>query len=191
VADLWRWMAGWTGVEHLSWVVTAVLLPLGLGQLWLVWREQRRITKELTKQPHLRVGFLGAGGSLEDVVAVVTTWDANTNRSGPIDLRIFSRNVGERTAYNALVNLIFPKGTQIIKSISGPLQPDIELGGWRIYEKQPTVHPDVSNDHTTTLTVDRSLESGFEIGATLSMDHRPTTRQVLKVIFLKAKAEAN
>src|SRR5207302_1867063 len=130
--DVWSWLQNllanitWQGVERASWVIAITLLPLGLAQLWLVWQEQRRIVRELTRKPDLQVGFFGIGGKLEDVAYVVTQWDANTKRSGQIELKIHSHNVGTRSAHDGLVNLIFPAETSIIQTKSAfPMAPDV------------------------------------------------------------------
>src|SRR2546430_9504622 len=134
--DIWSWLQNllgdtyWHWVERLSWLIAITLLPLGLVQLWFVWQEQKRILDELRKQPDLRVGFFGEGGKLEDVGYVVTLWDAPTKRSAPIELNLFSHNVGARTAHNVIVNLIFPKETLIVSTkATGPTAPDM-AGGW-------------------------------------------------------------
>jgi hypothetical protein len=191
--DVWGWLQNhgasfWQGVERLSWLIAVTLLPLGLIQLWLVWQEQRRILNELRKQPDLRVGFLGEGGRLEDVVYVVTQWDPTTNRSAPIELKIFTHNIGARTAHNAIVNLIFPKETLIVNTKSAlPTAPDMS-GGWRVWDQQPVTHPDVYTDITTTITAARSLEPEVGIPTTVSMDDKPTAKYVLKVRFLRTSS---
>jgi hypothetical protein len=201
--DIWSWLQNllgdtyWHWVERLSWLIAITLLPLGLLQLWFVWQEQRRIVAELTKQPDVRVGFFSVGGKLEDVAYVVTQWDSITTRSAPFELRISSHNVGARTAHNVLVNLIFPKETAIVSTKStfqaapDPFASAPEVsGGWRIWDRQPVTHPDVYSEHTTTLTAGESLKDGFDIGATVSMDDRPTAKHVLKVKFLRSVSDA-
>jgi hypothetical protein len=196
--DVWSWLQNllgdtyWRWVERLAWLITITLLPIGLVQLWYVWQEQRRIVKELTKQPDVRVGFFGAGGKLDDTVYVVTQWDATTLRSAPFELPIRSRNVGARTAHHVLVNLIFPKETAIISTKSefqaaqDAYATSQEMaGGWRIWDRQPVTHPGVFSEHATTLTAAESLKDGFDIGVTVSMDDKPTTSHVLKVKFLR------
>ena len=193
--DVWGWLQGnggaiWQGVERASWVIAITLLPLGLVQLWFVWQEQRRIVRELTRKPDLRVGFMSSGGKLEDVSYVVTQWDGNTHRSAPIELKIWSRNIGTRSAHDALVTLIFPKDVAISQTKSAFLTlPDIS-GGWRVWDKQPDVHPDVYTDHTLTLTVNDSLMDGFAIVTTASMDDYPTVKGALAVKFLKTSSES-
>lgn len=194
--DVWSWLQNlladsyWHWVERLSWLIAITLLPLGLVQLWFVWREQRRILAELSRKPDLRVGFFSVGGKLLDVAYVVTLWDANTHRSAPIELKISSHNVGTRSAHDALVSFIFPEGISIISARSGyPVVPDI-AGNLRVWDKHPDVHPDVYNDHTVTLTAADSLKGGFGIRVTISMDDYPTTKHVLAVKFLGTSAGA-
>jgi hypothetical protein len=193
--DVWSWLQNllgdtyWHWVERLSWLIAITLLPLGLVQLWFIWQEQKRIVQELAKQPDLRVGFFSQG-KLEDVAYVVTQWDDNTKRCGPIELPIFSHNAGARTAHNVIVNLIFPKETQIMSTrATGPTAPDM-AGGWRVWDKQPVAHPDVHTDLTTTLTAARGLEPQFDIAVTVSMDDKPTAKHVLTVKFLKTSSDA-
>jgi hypothetical protein len=190
--DVWGWLQSngapiWQGIERASWVIAITLLPLGLVQLWFVWREQKRIVQELSRKPDLRVGFFTPSGKLEDTVYVVTQWDANTKRSLPIELRISSHNVGTRSAHDALVTLTFPKDAQILSTECNiPARLDDASGGWRVWDKQPDVHPDVYTHHKTTVTAAESLRDGFDIGATISMDDYPTAKHLLKVKFLKA-----
>jgi len=59
-----------------------------------------------------------------------------------------------------------------------------ELDQLRLNKGEPVTHPDVYTDHTVTLTVARSLQGGFDIGTTTSMDDNPTAKHVLRVKFL-------
>jgi hypothetical protein len=188
--DVWSWLQThggsiWQIIERASWAIAITALPLGLVQLWFVWQEQKRITRELTRQPDLQVGFFSPDGKLAPVVYVVTQWDANTKRSAPFELKISSHNIGARSAHNAMVTIAFPQEASITssKATFGPA-PNI-AGHLCVWDKQPDVHPDVYSDHAVTLTVPESLKDGFAIPVTVSMDDQPTKKHVLAVKFLK------
>jgi len=107
VPDVWAW------VERVSWVATLVGLPFVLIPVYLLWRDQRRLARELTRRPVIEFGFIPDDSvepprPLPREMTVSPRWTPGTTVSEQVDVMLAARNVGSRTARELIFNVWVP-----------------------------------------------------------------------------------
>lgn len=176
----------WTWVERASWVIALVLFPAAIYQLVVLQREQRRLADELTKQPDVRIGVRAKVPLSEPVIElqfkVPVHWQANADMSDVVKLPLSAANVGQRTAYNVLINLVFPKQVQLVPGQFGAHQvrDESEYGRWRLMITEvPTLHLAVTVDFPIAVRIPVEFVQVFPITASVSSDDRPYIQSLL------------
>jgi hypothetical protein len=186
---------GWDWIERTSWLVAVIGLPLGLIQLAFVLREQRRITRELARQPQLDLGFhpvqeVSGKRLLSKETKIKVTWNPNEQYSNPTQVEFHCQNLGERSARNVLFNFVLPiefahlTGYDIGKQ-SGALpiinvtvsadQRPVIVARW------DQIHPRDSARIGVIINIPRVSEATIEAEA--SMDDRASVVENLRVVF--------
>lgn len=129
--DLWVW------VDRASWVIALVLFPAAIYQLIVLQRDQKRIADELTKQPDVRVGLRtqepGQLPAIESDFKIAAIWQAGSPLSDVVTIPLSAVNVGSATAYDVLINVLFPNSVQLVQgppSSSVMAEPEIER--WKL-----------------------------------------------------------
>jgi hypothetical protein len=161
--DAWGW------VERISWAVAIPGLPTGLIGLWFVWREQRRIAKDLARRPKLQVGFLsaerkGPGNPIIPVetIEVEPTWRPGHEKSEPVTVNIACYNGGDRSARDVLFNIQVQAGFEMIATKPSQeehvgVNPVTGLHMWHYIEA--AIHPGDTTSFETHITVMRGREN--------------------------------
>ena len=108
---------GWLFIEHFSWVVIIVSLPVGVYQLVLLQREQVRIANEVSRRPILMNGFTLKTDRTDVVreIHIAPQWPAGGGVSKPFSVKWLTFNGGTRTAREVLINWHLPENLAAVQ----------------------------------------------------------------------------
>jgi hypothetical protein len=185
--DVWKW------VERASWVIALVLFPAAIYQLVVLQRDQRRLADQLTKKPDVRVGrrilppnsVPGTIPRIELQFVVAPQWQEGAALSDVVKIPVEAVNVGNRTAHNVLVNIVFPK---LVHFVAGPAAVEVrdepDFDRWRLmFREHPTIHIGVTMDLAVSVRIAAELANGFPLGVNVSTEDTPYTNSILFVAY--------
>jgi hypothetical protein len=185
--DVWKW------VERASWVIALVLFPAAIYQLVVLQRDQRRLADQLIKKPDVQVGRRilppnsppGTIPQIELQFVVAPHWQDGAAFSDVVKIPVEAVNVGNRTAHNILVNLVFPKHVQFVQGAAAvEVREEPDLDRWRLmFREQPTMHIGVSLDLTVSVRIATELANGFPLGVSVSTEDTPYINSILFVAY--------
>jgi hypothetical protein len=183
--DLWVW------VDRASWVIALVLFPAAIYQLIVLQRDQRRIADELTKQPDVRVGLRTQEPAelpaIEPDFKIAAIWQAGSPLSDVVTIPLSAVNVGSATAYDVLINVLFPTSVQLVQGPPGSSvrnQPEIER--WQLmFQDKGTLNIGVTMDIGVSVRLGGELDRhhGVALLAHVSTKDRPYVTSELIVRY--------
>ena len=108
-------------------------------------------------------------------LTIPVIWDGNTGLSQPIQVRILARNIGTRSAQQAVFNVALPPGfVEEVRSEKGNVTTD-NLGNIRMMYPTPYVHPTVSFEMRLTVKVRAGqTEVPIAVGVVSADGYRPS-----------------
>jgi len=155
--DLWVW------VDRASWVIALVLFPAAIYQLIVLQRDQQRLADELTKQPDVRVGLRtqepGELPSIEPDFKISVIWQTGSPLSDVVKIPLAAVNVGSATAYDVLINVLFPNSVQLVQlPLGGSVMAEPDTDQWKLMMQDKN-----SMNIGVTLDIGLSVRLGGEL----------------------------